>query len=402
MTLVIPGYDATERTRLTLVVPNVDGGAPRLRRAAPPESWQDLEAQLDALQRAYIDARVASGEGASTFAQGEIFDESGQSLAVVSYNGRLWDGGRWKPGKVPLREAPAMLENEWTNAGDIDPRQGTKLFKLGEAELGERDFQVPAIEVIAEHEVGGSEIVFKLQQGTIFLPSDSFAAALAALGAQMKSRRGRLSIIQTGPQGEAVEVPMGSPAGLRILADAAHSYRGLEDVDTSALVSIGLPDHMDQRRQFEGETTYYRPGSGLWAIMRSELSWFNDHPEAGFPSAARVIPGELLEGMPPEIRTRADLLQIAAFRDLGTDTSGNPIVWRNHYAHDDCESPEAPGETPTWQDEWSCHVDDECYCCGASISPEESTWIGPEDPELRDMWEDLPDQDELPSMSLDM
>lgn len=402
MTLTIPGYDATERTRLKLIAPGAEGGSPRLSVPAPAETWHDLEAQLVALQRAYIDQRDRSGEGASTFAQGAIYDETGQLVARVSYNGRLWDAEAWKPGQVPLLEAPAPLQQEWTNVGDVNPRQGTTLFKLADAELNDGEFRVPAIQVIAEADSGGSEKVFKLQQGELFMSKDKFAPALAGVGATLHSRKGKLWVATVGPAGEAAETPLNSREGLRILADAAIAYQGLDDIDCSALISIGLPDRMDQPRQFEGETTYYREGSSLWAIMRKELSWFMDYSSKQGASQADVIPGELLEGMPREVRSRADLLEIAAFRDLGVDSSGNPIVWRNHYAHDDCESPEAPGEAPTWQDEWSCQVDDECYCCGNSISPDESTWIGPEDPDLRSMWEDLPDQDELPSMSLDM
>lgn len=73
MTLTIPGYDATERTRLKLIAPGAEGGSPRLSVPAPAETWHDLEAQLVALQRAYIDQRDRSGEGASTFAQGAIY-----------------------------------------------------------------------------------------------------------------------------------------------------------------------------------------------------------------------------------------------------------------------------------------------------------------------------------------
>ena len=64
MAFQIPGYDATERTRLSLIIPSDGGGAPRKIVSAPSESWHEIEAQLEALQLAYIHERNRSGEGA--------------------------------------------------------------------------------------------------------------------------------------------------------------------------------------------------------------------------------------------------------------------------------------------------------------------------------------------------
>lgn len=52
--------------------------------------------------------RERSGEGASTFPHGFVFN--GETLlAEVSYNGRVWapgtGGKNWKPGNVPMLEA---------------------------------------------------------------------------------------------------------------------------------------------------------------------------------------------------------------------------------------------------------------------------------------------------------
>lgn len=96
---VIPGYTATERTRYRAIVPSVYGGRPRW--TSPPT------ASLTALQRAYIAGRKASGEGASTFASADVYDEMGQQVARISYNGRLWPAGEWASWSKHIADAPA-------------------------------------------------------------------------------------------------------------------------------------------------------------------------------------------------------------------------------------------------------------------------------------------------------
>lgn len=69
------------------------------------------------------------------------------------------------------------------------------------------------------------------------------------------------------------------------------------------------------------------------------------------------------------------------FRDLTEDTFGNPCVWQNFY---DC------GCGCSWDDCWSCQVDDECPRCETINSPAESFWIGPS--EHYDLWANLPEK----------
>lgn len=51
-------------------------------------------------------ARDLSGEGASTFPQGVVTDETGMVVAFVSYNAKVWEDDpcrrNWKPGSTPL------------------------------------------------------------------------------------------------------------------------------------------------------------------------------------------------------------------------------------------------------------------------------------------------------------
>lgn len=50
----------------------------------------------------YSERRDLSGEGASTFNDGQICNAKGDRIARVSYNGRIWGIDDWKPGREPL------------------------------------------------------------------------------------------------------------------------------------------------------------------------------------------------------------------------------------------------------------------------------------------------------------
>lgn len=88
-------------------------------------------------------------------------------------------------------------------------------------------------------------------------------------------------------------------------------------------------------------------------------------------------------------RTRADLREVFGHEfGIFADTDGNPLVWQNNYRCQICTS-----EAVTWSDEWSCMCNDRCPTCGAEIEPEDSDWIGPDDPALRALWKALPEAD---------
>ena len=98
-----------------------------------------------------------------------------------------------------------------------------------------------------------------------------------------------------------------------------------------------------------------------------------------------LLRGSLLPD-PPIYATRADLAAHPAFADLDTDDDGNPLVWENHYCCQSCTS-----ESVTWQEAWSCQCDAHCPECDAERSADESVWLGPDDPALIALWEDLPE-----------
>ncbi|MCA9773650.1 MAG: hypothetical protein KC466_14635 [Myxococcales bacterium] len=105
------GYPVTERTRFRVRVEIHEdlSGTPRV-------DWVRGCRSLEEAQRGYIALREEAGYGASQFGFGSVFDEAGQLIATVSYNGRLWapdpDGLVWRPGAEPVAEAPAMTPEQ--------------------------------------------------------------------------------------------------------------------------------------------------------------------------------------------------------------------------------------------------------------------------------------------------
>lgn len=86
-------------------------------------------------------------------------------------------------------------------------------------------------------------------------------------------------------------------------------------------------------------------------------------------------------GLTQRPATRADLFIMPEISDLGTDSSGLPLAYRNSYHCADCNT--------GWVDTWSCAVDDECSCCGSAISPEASELLIPE--AMQPLFELLPE-----------
>lgn len=100
------GYETNERTRFRVRVElNEDlSGTPRVE-------WVRGCRSLEEAQRGYVALRDRTGYGASQFGFGQVFDEAGQLIGHISYNGRLWapspDGSSpWRPGVLAIAEAP--------------------------------------------------------------------------------------------------------------------------------------------------------------------------------------------------------------------------------------------------------------------------------------------------------
>lgn len=95
-------YEMSERTRLKVRIEVYEefSDEPRIDWIRTCQSFEEA-------QERYIEARDASGLGASGFGDGEVFDEMGQTLARISYNGRLWAPLPWTPEARPVAEAPS-------------------------------------------------------------------------------------------------------------------------------------------------------------------------------------------------------------------------------------------------------------------------------------------------------
>lgn len=91
----LPHYEPTERTRYRVRV-EIDGSV----------EWLSSLLTLADAQRRYASVRDMTGLGGSGFSTGDVFDEAGQHIARISYNGRLWPALPWQPGMPPLAEMP--------------------------------------------------------------------------------------------------------------------------------------------------------------------------------------------------------------------------------------------------------------------------------------------------------
>lgn len=72
----------------------------------PGIKWIHGKENLDECQRAYIEAREKAGLGHSQFGCAEVFSDSGEHIAHISYNGRVWPPEPWTPNSTPLSEVP--------------------------------------------------------------------------------------------------------------------------------------------------------------------------------------------------------------------------------------------------------------------------------------------------------
>lgn len=98
------GYAMTERTRFKIRIEFREGRDPL--PAGPGVCWITMQASLTDCQRAYVTVRDAHCLGYSQFSDGEVYDEMGQHVARISYNGRLWVPMPWTPDATLVAEAP--------------------------------------------------------------------------------------------------------------------------------------------------------------------------------------------------------------------------------------------------------------------------------------------------------
>lgn len=101
-------YQWDENTRFTLRLEYYEGGD------LDPATVRFIKelATLEDAQRAYVEARDASDLGASRFLPGDVFDQTPEHVARISYNGRLWTPDPLTTGGEPIAEAPRTPDPE--------------------------------------------------------------------------------------------------------------------------------------------------------------------------------------------------------------------------------------------------------------------------------------------------
>jgi hypothetical protein len=66
------------------------------------KSFNQVVETLEEASRVYCKLRDESDEGSSTFPEGRLYDTSGEQIAYVSYNGRVWSGSKHDLDATPI------------------------------------------------------------------------------------------------------------------------------------------------------------------------------------------------------------------------------------------------------------------------------------------------------------
>lgn len=259
----------------------------------------------------------------------------------------------------------------WINIGDMDPKYGTSLIR--NPRVDDDGFHADIVTIIPETDVGGSDRVFDITSGDLFLPKQMWASALKTIDT-LETQDG---FIQKSADGGLI--PKGSDVWLLELAYAAKAFCGPENTN-SILVGIGIPTFYDQESKFDGDVTLFPAGTSLWDIMRATVDGFDYVPPDHVPQNVTAL--DMIEGpyagTPLNIRTMEDVLKIKAFQDLGVDNTGMPKVWEHAYNLPDHDSPFV---------ERSAHEDGVIEEAGQTYQPALTKWIGPEEEDLIQAWE---------------
>lgn len=274
----------------------------------------------------------------------------------------------------------------WINIGDINPECGTTVVK--DLALDHGDFSARGVQITPESDVGGSDHVFLIAEGELFLSEKNFQSALDIIGYQIKDD------ILFDAHNNSFKVD--SDEGLLTLAHAAQANSGIEG-EHQMLISIGLPSQYDQDPKFDADITFFDAKTTLWSALRCKLDLFDYAPEEN-PQTSIEINTSVgpYQGMPRHLNTRADLSQIKAFQFLDCDQYGNPKTYLNTYLHASCEDAlvsEGHGgdrDIPEWTELSTCEEDSDCFECHTAVSPTSASWIGPKEADLIDLWKTLP------------
>lgn len=263
---------------------------------------------------------------------------------------------------------------EWRNLGDLDPKHGA--FMVRDARIENGAFHADTVVVIPETDVGGSDRVFDIGSGSLFLARENWASALETSGSRLEGD----VILRPGLNGQEDRLEPGTQEYLDELSYATRSYCGPE-YEYSTLTGIGIPTHWDATSKFPGEVVLYPDGTSLWSIMKSVTDGFDykvngQEIESGKPLDLDDGP---YAGTPRDINSMADVAKIKGFKDLGLDAQGMPKVWKLEFIiPDDNDAPEVL---------LSAHELDTYNYEGEELIPSKITWRGPKEDDLCEAWD---------------
>ncbi|MBM4072623.1 MAG: hypothetical protein FJ271_27405 [Planctomycetes bacterium] len=60
---------------------------------------------IDLADASKVYCRIRAKRPSSRFPEGRVTDETGNFVARISYNGRVWASPTWQPGETPIMEA---------------------------------------------------------------------------------------------------------------------------------------------------------------------------------------------------------------------------------------------------------------------------------------------------------
>lgn len=272
--------------------------------------------------------------------------------------------------------------SEWKSYGDINPEYGTWLMR--NARLEGDEFHADVIQIIPETDVGGSDRVFDISAGLLFLARKDWPAALRTVGAKIE---GDHLIRDDGK----TRIDVKNEDFLIELFFAARAHFGAE-VEYSTIVGRGVPMPYDQEGKFEGEVVLFPDGTSLWSIVKSVTDGFDYVVDGQAVEAAKAHDMEEgpYAGMPRNIRKMADLGKIKSFAEHGVDEQGNPKVWKHAFTiPDDNQDPEIV---------YSAHEIETYLFEGEELTPSNTTWVGPEQEDLCELWESLYQDNRAPKM----
>lgn len=278
--------------------------------------------------------------------------------------------------------------NEWKNLGDMNPKYGA--FMVRNARIEGDEFRAEIINIIPETDVDGSDRIFDIGSGELFLARKHWQSALETAGSRLEGE----TIVRPGLDGREDRMEPGSEEFLFELCYATRAYCGPE-YEHSTLVGIGIPTTYDAGEKLKGEVVLFPGGTSLWSIVKSVTDGFDykiDGQDVVSAKALDLFDGPYA-GTPREIRGMADVAMIKAFKDLGLDDQGNPKVWKLEFTiPDDNDAPEVV---------YSAHELETYNHEGEELVPSKITWVGPKEEDLCEAWESVYFDNRQPKPSVD-